>query len=215
MIYLFSGDDAKTKHKNYEEFIKSIPSGTEIFFMNKNDFDRMEVESFYSGSGLFFEKCVVAFDNVFEREENLDFILEKLPLISNAPNDFVFLESKLPKFVVDSFKQVRAEINTYELPKKKKEKYNNFLLADAFGDRNKLLLWIYFRQAMDLGVGMEELIGVLFWKAKDMLLKKNFSKFKEEELQNFAGRISYLLPETRKAGRDAEAVFEEFLLEAF
>ena len=99
--------------------------------------------------------------------------------------------------------------------KEKKEKFNNFLLANAFGARDKKGLWIYFRQAMDVGVGMEELIGVLFWKVKDMLIKKNFGKFKEPELKNFAAKISYVLPEARKNGLDAEAAFEQFLLEAF
>ena len=45
---------------------------------------------------------------------------------------------------------------------------------------------------------MEEIVGILFWKIKDMILKKNFSKFKETEFKNFAARLSYLLPEARK-----------------
>ena len=88
-------------------------------------------------------------------------------------------------------------------------------MANAFGAKDKLNLWIYFRQAMDLGVGMEELVGVLFWKIKEMLLKKDFRKFSEAELKNFASRLSSLLPEARQAGRDAESAFEQFLLEAF
>ena len=76
-------------------------------------------------------------------------------------------------------------------------------------------MWIYFRQAMDNGVGMEELVGVLFWKVKDMMLKKDFSKFSEAELKNFAGKLAYLLPEARKNGLDAESIFEQFLLDAF
>ena len=88
-------------------------------------------------------------------------------------------------------------------------------MANALGNKDKLNLWIYFRQAIDRGVGMEELIGVLFWKAKDMILKRNFSKFSLPELQNFTSKISYLLPEARKEGLDAESVFEQFLLEAF
>ena len=79
----------------------------------------------------------------------------------------------------------------------------------------KFNTWLYFRQAMDLGVVMEEIIGVLFWKIKDMILKKNFGKFSQTELKTFASRLSYLLPEARKAGRDAESAFEQFLLEAF
>jgi hypothetical protein len=221
MIYLFSGDDVKNKHESYEKFIKSLPLevgmpvGTEIFFIGKNDFNEMEVESFYSGAGLFFKKCIIVFTNIFEKEENLSFILDKLDLIAQSTNDFVFLEGKLGKPILDSFKKARAEINIFELPKEKKEKYNSFLLADAFSQRDKLHLWIYFRQAINAGVNMEELIGILFWKAKDMLLKKSFNKFTEIELKNFAGKLSYLLPEARKEGKDAEYVFEQFLLEAF
>ena len=51
-------------------------------------------------------------------------------------------------------------------------------------------------------------------EAKDMILKRNFGKFSEEELKNIAGRLSYLLPEARRAGRDAEAAFEQYILEA-
>ncbi|MFA4975566.1 MAG: hypothetical protein WC839_02415 [Candidatus Paceibacterota bacterium] len=215
MIYLFCGDDAKNKHEGYEKFIKSISKNIEIFFIGKNDFNPMEVESFYSGSGLFFTKCMVVFTNIFEKEETLNFILEKLSLMNEATNDFIFLESKLNKPTLDAFRKARAELNVFELPKEKKEKYNNFLLAYDFEKRDKLNLWIHFRQAIDVGVGMEELVGVLFWKVKDMLLKKDFKKFSQIELQNFASRLSYLLPEARKEGKDAEAVFEQFLLEAF
>lgn len=214
MIYLFAGDDAKTKRKVYENFIDSLPEGTDTFFISKNDFDSMQVESFYSGSSLFTKKSVVFFENIFDREEIKNFILEKLDLIKDAQNDFVFLEGKINKEITDAFKKVRAELNIFELPKESKEKFNSFLLADAFADRDKLKLWIYFRQAVEKGVAFEELVGILFWKAKDMILKKNFRKFKEEELKNFCNKISYLLPEARKTGLDDEASFEQFLLEA-
>lgn len=215
MIYLFSGDDSKNKYKAYEKFSESLPKNTETFFISKNDFDKVQIESFYSGAGLFFNKCAVIFSNIFEREEIRDFVLEKLELMSKSQNDFIFLEGKLNKPILDAFRKARAELNIFELPKEKKEKYDNFQLAWAFADRDRLGLWIHFRRAMDLGVTPDELIGVLFWKAKDMLLKRNFSKFSETELKNFSGKLSYLLPEARKEGRDDELAFEQFLLEAF
>ncbi|MBP6883923.1 MAG: hypothetical protein KBC06_01675 [Candidatus Pacebacteria bacterium] len=215
MLYLFAGDDAKNKLKSYDNFIKSIPKGTETFFISYNDFDKREMERFYSGGGLFFQRFAVFYENIFEREEVLNTVLDKLSEMHESENIFVFLDGKQNKPVLDAFKKARAELNIFELPKEKKEKFNNFLLANAFGDRDKLNLWIYFRQAIDKGVGMEELIGVLFWKIKDMLLKKSFGKFSEAELQACASKISYLLPEARKQGNDAEAAFEQFLLEAF
>lgn len=112
--------------------------------------------------------------------------------------------------------QAPEEIPEVTLPlKEKKEKFNNFLLANAFGARDKRGLWIYYRQAVEKGVGLEELVGVLFWKIKDTILKKNFNKFTETELKNSAAKLAYLLPAARRDGRDAEVALEQFLLEVF
>ena len=215
MIYLFTGDDFKEKNLEYQKLLDSISEGTEVLQINKNDFDKNLFESLYSGKGLFFDKSIIIFRNILETENIKELILDKLNLISESSNDFIFLEGKLNKPILNSFNKFKAKIYEFELAKEKKEKFNNFLLANAFGNRDRLNLWIYFRMAIDKGVGMEELIGVLFWKAKDMLLKRNFSKFKEGELQAFSGRISGLLPEARHKGLDDESVFEHFLLEAF
>ena len=48
-----------------------------------------------------------------------------------------------------------------------------------------------------------------------MLIKKDFRKFSESELKDSASYLSYLLPQARKEGRDAESAFERFLLKAF
>lgn len=215
MIYLFSGDDTKKKIFAYEKFLKTLPKDLEIFLVSKNDFDPVQIESFYSGAGLFFSKCIVVFIDVFEKEEAYDFLFKKLEFLQKSENIFIFLEEKLKKAELDSFKKARAEINIFENLKGKKEKYNSFLLANDFENRDKFNLWFHFREAIDRGVGMEELVGILFWKAKEMILRRNFRKFKEEELKNFTSRISCLLPEVRKKGLDDEASFEKFLLEIF
>ncbi len=215
MIYLFGGDDAKNKLSSYEKFIKSIPQSTDIFYINRNEFNPIQLESFYSGSSLFSALSAVVFQNILDHEETRDFILEKLELMGKSTNSFIFLESKLNKTILDAFKKARTELNIFELPKEKKEKYDNFLVANAFANKDKLNTWICFRQAMDKGVGMEEIIGVLFWKVKDLIIKKDFRKFSEAELKKIATKLSYLLPEARKSGLDAESVFEQFLLEVF
>ena|SRR3989344_5218657 len=112
-------------------------------------------------------------------------------------------------------REAEDKLTTFKLPSEKNEKFNSFLLANAFGGGDKLNLWIYFRLAIEKGVSLEELVGILFWKMKDMLIKKNFSKFSEAKLKDSASRLSYLLPEARKGGRDAESALEQFLLEVF
>ena len=214
MIYVFSGDDSLKKVSNYEKFVASISKDAEVLNIGKNDFNAMQVESLYSGSGLFASKSVVIFINILEKESAREFVLNKMPEMQSSPNDFIFLEGKLLKSILDKFIKAGAKVNNFELTHAERERFNNFLLADAFYAKDKLNLWIYFRQAMDKGVGMEELVGVLFWKIKDMILKKNFRKWKVEELKEFGKKITTILPEARKKGIDDEAAFEKFLLEA-
>ena len=224
MLYLFSGDDSKNKILSYEKFIKSLPVGKagilpkETFVINRNDFNSTQIESFYSGASLFSARSAIIFKNILEYEETRNFVLTKLKQMAESDNPFIFLEGKLNKPILDAFKKIEpksAQVNIFELPKAKKEKFDNFLVANAFINKDKLNTWIYFRQAMDVGVNMEEIIGVLFWKIKDTIIKKDFHKFSFEQLKTFASRLSYLLPEARTEGRDAESALEQFLLEAF
>jgi hypothetical protein len=231
MLYLFSGDDTKKKLASYEAFLKAHAKGRETFFINKNDFDRAQIESFYRGSSLFGAKSAVVFHDILADEEQSKFILPRLKFMSESENSFIFLEGKLLKPALDVFKKAlpaqagRAELNIFEAPKEKKparphsgaggEKFNSFIIANAFAAKDKFNTWLYFRQAVERGVALDELSGILFWKVKDMLLKRNFSKWHEEELKELAGRISYLLPEARKKGPEAESAMEQFLLEVF
>lgn len=215
MIYLFAGDDTNKKLKAIETFLRGEGKGLETFSIGKSDFDRMQIESFYSGSGLFSSKSLVILSGILDKEDDREFVIDNLPKMAESSNIFVFSEGKLKKAVLDAFKKARAEINVFEQSTLKKESFNSFLLANALGDRNKLQLWIYFRQAMQNGVMMEALLGILHWKMKDMILKKSFQKFTERELQKLDMKLSYLLPEARKNRQDDEAVFEKFLLEAF
>jgi hypothetical protein len=187
----------------------------ENFFISRHNFNPMQIESLYSGSSLFSPHCAIFFQNILDYEETRDFILDKLKMMGDSNNYFIFLESKQNKSILDIFKKARAELNIFELPKEKKEKFDNFLIASAFANKDKLNTWICFRQSVNAGASLEEINGVLFWKIKDLILKKNFGKFKEEQLKMFTARLSYLLPEARKKGQDAETAFEQFLLEAF
>ena len=215
MIYLFSGDDTKNKLIGYEKFAKSIPKEMECFFVSRNNFNPIQIESLYSGSSLFAPLSATFFQNILDYEENRDFILNRLKMMGDSNNYFIFLESKQNKSILDAFKKARAELNIFELPKEKKEKFDSFLIANAFANKDKLNTWIYFRQAIENDVSLEEISGIIFWKIKDMILKKNFAKFNEEKLKGLVSKISYIIPEARKEGRDAETVFEQFLLEAF
>ena len=144
MIYLFSGNDTKNKTLSYEKFVRSIPKTAQIFPINRNDLDQTQIESFYSGATLFSPLSAIVFQNILEYEETREFALEKLELMANSENSFIFLEGKLNKPILDTFKKVEAkrlQLNIFELPKEKLEKFDNFLVANAFAEKNKFNTW--------------------------------------------------------------------------
>lgn len=212
MIYLFTGDDIINRNKAFEKSLKDFKD-LPLVKINKNNFSFLEIESLYSDANLFDPKSVVVFSYLLEDKNINEFVLERLEFFENSKNVFIFIENKLLKSIIDEFKKQKANISIFELKKIQKEVFNNFLLANALGDRNKVNLWLYYRGAISKGVSLEELVGVLFWKVKDMILNKNFSKFKENELLFIAHNLSILLPKARKEGKEAEITFEKFLLE--
>ncbi len=212
MIYLFTGDDTINRNKAFEKSLKDFKD-LPLLKINKNNFSFLEIESLYSDANLFDPKSVIVFSYLLEDKNINEFVLERLEFFENSKNVFIFVENKLLKSVIDQFKKQKANISIFELKKIQKEVFNNFLLANALGDRNKVNLWLYYREAISKGVALEELVGVLFWKVKDMILNKNFSKFKENELVLIAHNLSILLPKARKEGKEAEITFEKFLLE--
>ena len=111
MIYLFTGDDTKKKNIAYEKCLKTFGKNVEIFVINKNDFNPVQIESFYSSAGLFFDRCVVVLKNIFEREEAKDFLLKKIGEMQKSENIFILLEGKLKKTETDIFTKKKAEVN--------------------------------------------------------------------------------------------------------
>src|SRR3990167_445053 len=197
MLYLFSGEDTQNKLAAYEEFLKTLSEETTAFFIGKNDFDPAQLENFYSGASLFSAKSAVVLRDILEDEETRELVLSKLKFMGESENLFVFLEGKLKKPVLDAFKKARAELNLFEVSKEKQKKFDNFLIANAFANKDKFHTWLYFRQAVEAGTELEPLAGVLFWKIKDMLLPGKFFKIQRGGIEKF--RRSHFLPSARRA----------------
>ncbi|HWA32157.1 MAG TPA: hypothetical protein VG694_01770 [Candidatus Paceibacterota bacterium] len=215
MIHFLYGEDRGARNSALEKILDSLPEGTEIFRLDKETFDPDSFENFFSSSGLFFKKCTVVLSEVLASERNESFVSGKLDLIKDSANVFVFLEDAPAKATLAAFEESGAKIAEFAKVKEKKERFNSFVLANALGSRDRLGLWLGFRQAMMHGAALDELAGVLFWKAKDMILRGNFRLFSKDELVNISGRMASLLPEARRRGEDDEASFERFILEAF
>ena len=91
--------------------------------------------------------------------------------------------------------------------------WNENKIYDKVRAKNKGKKPFYFLQGPPYTSGRLHIGHAWNNSMKDMVLRRDFRKFSEDELQDSLSRISYLLPEARRAGRDTEEALEEFLLQ--
>lgn len=237
MMYLLYGTDADEKQKAYKELLESLSPSNEaclrrqaLFFVSDVDFEPDKLEDHIGGAGLFSDRNVIVLEHVLENEEARDFILSKLKELKGSPNIFIFLEREVPKKVLDKIKKTAEktlEFKEPDIPMHKK--FDVFLLTNALAERNKKKVWTVYHKALSKGALPEELVGILFWQIKTLLLVKEgntsglhpfvVKKSKAfsanwglDELRQLSSRFVALHHESRRTGRELGLELEKFLL---
>lgn len=115
--------------------------------------------------------------------------------------------------------------------KKEEQKFNMFAFTDALVTRNKKDLWVLHQKATREGVSSQEIINILLWQAKTMLLvtqstiadsglkpfvynktKRSLQKYSEEEVRRLNQNLVSLYHNSRR-GVDLDIGLEKLLLE--
>lgn len=238
MIYLLHGTDIIKSRKKLHLLLDSIfekkPDASYIR-IEVGDFDKSMIYEFLGGQGLFENKYIVVFDNLFEDKNTKEILLKKIKDISESKNIFIFLEKKLNKTELSKFEKYAEKVQEFkdlDIDIKKEKKFDIFSLTDAFGRRNKKELWVLYQKAKLNNVSDEEIHGILFWQIKSMLLTiraasasesglnpfvyrkslgfvKNYSN---DELKAYAKSLMYLYHDTRRGIHEMDSAMEMFIL---
>ena len=129
------------------------------------------------------------------------------------------------------YERVGAEIILCDEPKKvAKKEWNVFAITDAFTMRDKKTTWLLYREAMALEHAPEEIVGVLFWAVKNMLLlastkgaaglspfvadkaRRGLSKWKQSELEDISRSLVEIMNEAHMGLVEIEEGIEELIL---
>lgn len=178
MIYLIYGTDTMGAREKALELVDSLrtkkPNAT-YFKINDETAEVEKIEELLYGQGLFEKKYIVLLDNVFENTDAKEYIFKNAKEFANSENIFIILEGKLDKKIITKISKVAEKVQEFELKYKKKpeERFNVFAITDAFGERNKKRTWTLLQEALFRGVSAEEIHGIIFWQAKNMLLAKS------------------------------------------
>lgn len=240
MIYLFYGNDIKKRKEAYEKLKESlgIKEGKVSFFtMDDYLFEESKLEEYIFGRGLFESQFVVVLRGVLEDKEAENFVLSSLDDLKKSPNIFIFLETAVSGSILSRFKKVAEKVEEFKQLISKTQPFKLFSLTDAFGQRNKKRAWVLYNKALVDGVSPENMMNILFWQVKTMLLvwgmsggpgdvkktglhpfvfKKSLSfssNFTTRELRGLSSRLLSIFHENRRTNRDLGVELERFILE--
>lgn len=137
---------------------------------------RIEADQYESGmlptvvnsSSLFNEAAVYLLDTVDAKEEFLADIKTCRTALGETEQVFVLVAGKLLAPEKKQYATIAKEV--YELNSSSPQRFNTFALSDALAEKNKKQLWLLWQSAQREGVAAEEVIGVLWWQLKMLLL---------------------------------------------
>lgn len=163
------------------------------------------------GSGMFGEKQVVVLDGVFANDEMKNVVLDLLPRLKESDEPIFILEEK-PDAQTRKVLEKHAEVSKRFDAKKEKERSEIFALAYALKGGDKKRLWVEYQRALSRDEAPEAIHGVLFWGAKDMLLRARAGSPERSRGIKLVAELAELPHEARRSGFELEYAIESYIL---
>lgn len=236
MLYLIHGSDREKARAKKDELLSVLRGkrpDAEVFTLDTETFTTPKLESLYSSQGLFEQKHIAVLDGLLSDKGAKEAVLGALASLADSSSVFLLLEGALDVKTAAAIGKHAAK--TFSFGEKKKAEWGNnigFLIADAFGKKDRKNAWVLFQKAIRAGSSAEEIHGTLFWQVKTLMLAKKtksaeeaglkpfpygkavrFAKnFSEEELGEILSRLVDMYHGIRMEGGKLEIELEKLLL---
>lgn len=183
MIYVFAGTDSEKRQAAVSSLLEKYSEASSFRFddLNKNPGD---LYNLIGGDDLFAEMRLVIIDKLLETDFGMQ-VLEHLSKLSESKNIFVIIENSLGKDTVKALEKEAKDVRVFDLPKVKDDRFNIFQITDAFGARDKKNSWVLMQKALRQDIAPEEILNILIWQVKNLLLTKGAKSMKETGLSPF------------------------------
>lgn len=190
MIYLFYGGDALKSRDKYNAVINSLLAKNpeaNLFRLNKENLQANNLDELTRGQGLFYQKFVVACDNLLQVDElETDLVFSYLEAIAKSENIFIFLENNLQGERLEKLKSLSAKAQEFSLAAPKgKTSFNIFSLTDAFSSRDRSRAWTLYHEALAEGFSQEEILWKIVWATNNMLIVKKTTDEKKIKMNPY------------------------------
>ncbi|MFZ2621485.1 MAG: hypothetical protein WAX85_00350 [Minisyncoccia bacterium] len=211
MFYFLYGTDTHKSRKKLHELLdlaqKKRP-GAEIFKITTENWTPGQFDELLVSQGLFEQKYTVVLDNLFEKKDIKEYVVDRLEEMKNSEQIFLMLEGSVD---VTSLKKIEKNSEkTQEFQKKEEKSFSPsiFGITDGILQKDKKKLWISLVGFLNKGFAPEEIHGIFFWQVKNMILASRAGSSNETGLSPFVyknaltGARNYKTEELQKMSSD-------------
>lgn len=212
MLTLLHGTDGDAARRALATLIKA-EKATALYITDAHSLEDMQAA--LRGPGMFAAgKRVVIFDGIFTSgsQDHRSQLTDAVRYLSDAKEPFVILEGKLDAATRKLLEKHASHAEEFVAPKKQEEK-TIFVLANALQRGDKKALWVGLMREYAKGSAPEAVLGLLFWGAKQMVLKSR-SDAEAERGKRLVAALAELPHKARRRGEDLSYALERFALSA-
>ncbi len=211
MLYLYTGTD-RTKARTAMQAAVAHAQKGGVSITRINDANTLDdlAAALHSG-GMFATERIVVLENVFENDEMREVLRAELPTLKSSTDHFFLYEEKPDAATRKLIEKYAEKSERYDAAKKADGGTTIFALANALRAGNKKALWVGYQRELLNDAAPEAIHGVLFWAAKDMLLKSS-AVVDKTRAKKLIASLTELPHEARRRGEDLEYALERFVL---
>jgi len=188
MLYFLHGTDTHKARRKLHELLnlaeKKRPDA-ELFKITTENWSESQFDELLIARGLFENKYTVVLDNLFERKDIKEYILDRLQSLSDSEQIFLSLEGKVDAPTLKKIESKAKQVQEFAKTENKKQELNIFSITNGLVEKDKKELWISYIDLLSRGAVAEEIHGILFWQVKNMILASRADSQKETGLAPF------------------------------
>ncbi|KKW24783.1 MAG: hypothetical protein UY70_C0024G0007 [Candidatus Kaiserbacteria bacterium GW2011_GWB1_52_6] len=213
MLHLYTGTDREKAREEMNTAVKKVSLAGQA---KDTDVVRVtdahtpaDLKSVFEGAGMFGGVRTVVLEGVWGNEEMRALAETNLKYMRDSEEHFFIFEEKPDAATRKSIEKYAEDSKRFDL-KKGDERTTIFALASALRSGNKKALWVSYQREL-VGNAPEAIHGVLFWGAKDMLLKAR-SDSERSRARKLIAQLAELPHESRRRGVELEYALERVVL---
>ncbi len=236
MLYFLYGTDTHKARKKLHELLtlaqKKRPDA-ELFKITTENWSEGQFDELLIARGLFESKYTVVLDNLFEKKDIKDYILDRLQALADSEQIFLSLESKVDAGALKKIEAQAKQVQEFAKAESKKQELNIFAITNGLVEKDKKSLWISYVDLLSRGGVAEEIHGVLFWQVKNMILASRADsqkdtglspfvyknaltgarKYESEELLEMSSQLVDMTHRVRSGQGELEVMLEKWILQ--